>query len=75
VNRFVFYAFKFLSALLQLYAWQFLARSPPLLFDEALRIVTDLRGIHLPIADDEGGEPQRHAVALRQLHRGVEGAL
>jgi len=27
VNRFVFYAFKFLSALLQLYAWQFLARS------------------------------------------------
>ena len=28
MNRFVFYAFKFLSALLQLYAWQFLARSP-----------------------------------------------
>ena len=27
MNRFVFYAFKFLSALLQLYAWQFLARS------------------------------------------------
>jgi hypothetical protein len=33
VNRFVFYAFKFLSALLQLYAWQFLARSQEKLDD------------------------------------------
>jgi transposase len=39
VNRFVFYAFKFLSALLQLYAWQFLARSPE---SVAAQIVAEL---------------------------------
>jgi hypothetical protein len=38
VNRFVFYAFKFLSALLQLYAWQFLARS---LASASLDVITD----------------------------------
>src|SRR3712207_5586175 len=47
----------------------------PLLGDEALRVVADLRGVHLPIANHEGGKPHRHAVPAAQLHRGLKCAM